>query len=560
MDPQFSIYHDAEFDVQQCFDIAVVIPTIFRDSLSATLRSIFLQDFKGRIHILLGVDKLSTTEFDLESLLTERPKNIALSILWPGYSTGKQNGGLHGAMSGGALRSLLSFLGNAHYITYLDDDNWFATHHLSSLYHAIQGKKWAYSNRWFIEPETLEPLCEDSWESVGPNKGVFTTNFGGFVDTNCLMIDTRACATYLSAWCHSLTKNPQGRGADRYFFAKIKELTPFGQTHIASVSYVVQKQDSNHKARIDYINDNAIPTGRNACKTWTSAPKIGSQRQITPSISGTLKTFGDFNTSFDIAVVIPTIGRDELQKTIRSVYEQSFKGRVQILIGVDKILHAPLILEDLSRGLPDNMALMILDPSYSTSARHGGVFQAHDGGAMRTILSFLAHANYVAYLDDDNHWKPHHLSTLHKIIQDKHYAYSLREFIHPDGETPISIDYWESVGPQKGFYAPIFKGFIDPNCLMLNLRHCINLLPRWTQPLAKDKEQMSADRVVFSFLSQYAKGVCTDQASVNYVLSCKDPLHKTRCLYLAHRWINANFASMRKKLLGKTQSFSKKWQ
>lgn len=558
MEPQLSTYHDPQFDIQQPFDIAVVIPTICRESLAVALRSIFLQDYNGRVHILLGIDNVVDKGFNFEALLCERPKNMALTLLWPGYSTNKKRGGMHSAMGGGSLRSLLSFLGNAHYVTYLDDDNWFSPNHLSTLHSCIQGKKWAFSRRWFVDEITHQPLCEDSWESVGPNQGVFASNFGGFVDTNCLMIDTLACATHLSTWCRALSKYKNGRGADRQFFKRLKELKPFGDSQTATVSYITQRGDHNQKARLNYIDKHNISCGITNCKDWASQPKKSLKRRQKSCKSGRLSIFGKLDKSFDISVIIPTIGRTELLKSIYSIFEQTFSGRVQILIGIDKIINEPLNFADLTKNMPDNMTLMVFDPGYSTSTRHGGVFEAHDGGALRTILSYLANAPYVAYLDDDNTWKPTHLSTLFNAIQNKNYAYSLREFIHPDGKTPISIDYWESVGPKKGFFAFKYNGFIDPNCLMLNIAHCLNSLPLWTRPLIYDPTKLSADRVIFHFLYHYAQGKSTKIATSNYVINSNDPMHELRRMYLGHRWINADLISLKNKLLNGSKLPSQK--
>lgn len=547
--PQLSTYHEDGFDLQQPFDIAVIIPTLLRDSLKAALYSIFEQDFKGRVHILLGVDKAFSSSFDIEIILRARPKHMALTLFWPGYSTNKLHGGTHHALGGGSLRSLLSFLGNAHYVAYLDDDNWFSPNHLSSLHSAIQGKKWAFSKRWFVDNESLNPICEDTWESVGPHKGVFTSNFDGFVDTNCLMLNTLACVECLATWSRALMHDPQGRSADRHIFSKLKQLSPFGQTNQASVSYVVSPNDQNQKARGTYLKKQRLPSGLTACQNWTKHPTgspVHSQKTIK---SGQLSLYGNFEKPFDVSVVIPTIGHKQLKQAVNSIFKQDFKGRVQILVFIDKMLGSPSVLDNLPQDMPDSMALLIMDPHYSTSQRHGGLFAAHDGGAGRTILSFLANAPYVAYLDDDNRWEPYHLSSLRHAIQHKHYAFSLRTFIHPNGYTPIAIDRWESLGPKKGMYAKKFNGFIDPNCLMLDLQSCLNILPSWTTPLKGDVEKMSADRVVFYALSKSAQGNATGRASVRYVLCPSDPMHRTRTMYLGHSWVNGDAIAFKKTII-----------
>ena len=150
-------------DLSQPFDVAVVIPTILREGLLRAVRSIYAQDFTGRVQILVGIDGASGSRHNLEILQEECPADAALCILDPGYSTAKQNGGLYSASSGGSLRTVLSYMAHSEFVAYLDDDNMFAPNHLSALCEAIDGHDWAFSHRWFVDPATLHPVCIDEW-------------------------------------------------------------------------------------------------------------------------------------------------------------------------------------------------------------------------------------------------------------------------------------------------------------------------------------------------------------------------------------------------------------
>ena len=96
------------------------------------------------------------------------------------------------------------------------------------------------------------------------------------------------------------------------------------------------------------------------------------------------------------AVVMTTVLRAGLRKAIESVYAQDLQGGIQLLIGIDKVLEPVEPLLELLRQRPAQVSALVLDPGYSTSTRHGGLHPAHDGGSLRTVLSFLANSRRVA--------------------------------------------------------------------------------------------------------------------------------------------------------------------
>ena len=180
-------------DLSRLFDVAVVIPTILRDGLLRAVRSIYAQDFTGRIQILVGIDGARGSRRNLKILQKECPADTALCIFDPGYSTAKRNGGVYSASCGGSLRTALSYLAHSEFVAYLDDDNWLAPDHLSSLRQAVDGHDWAFSHRWYVDPVTLHPVCIDEWESVGPRRGFYKKRFNGFADPNTIMLNKLKC-------------------------------------------------------------------------------------------------------------------------------------------------------------------------------------------------------------------------------------------------------------------------------------------------------------------------------------------------------------------------------
>ena len=250
-----------------------------------------------------------------------------------------------------------------------------------------------------------------------------------------------------------------------------------------------------------------------------------------------LRTYGSEGSALqrpaDVAVVIPTLLRPSLGHALRSIFEQRFDGRIHVLVGVDVPAGEAELLDEVCQERPANCIVQAIYPGFSTSARHGGLTPAHDGGALRTVLTYLANSPLVAYLDDDNWWHPDHLARLTDAIDGTDWAYALRWFVDPVTDRPICVDRWESVGPGRGVFRNRFGGFVDPSCLMINKLRCAEVIPLWRQPLASDQAGMSADRTVFERLSRNYRGAGTGEATVFYQLDPGDANHVHRMRWLA---------------------------
>lgn len=241
------------------FDFAVIIPTVLRPDLLRAARSVIEQDVDGSINLMVGIDHRlgDPGVLDLVRRL-ERP-NRRVTIIDPGYSTAKPRGGLYSNRHGGSLRTALSFIANAPRLAFLDDDNWHAPNHLSTLAAAIEGKAWAFSLRWYCDSRTGEPLAIDRIESVGPGKGVHQKRYGGFCNTSTMMLDARATHERLPRWSHGTAQD--GRGPDRSIFAALLDL-PYGETGQGTAYYWMQHSDINHGVRLDWLESIGIKPSR----------------------------------------------------------------------------------------------------------------------------------------------------------------------------------------------------------------------------------------------------------------------------------------------------------
>ena len=229
-----------------------------------------------------------------------------------------------------------------------------------------------------------------------------------------------------------------------------------------------------------------------------------------------IKNSKEIEGMFDVAVVIPTIVRPSLLEAVHSIFEQNFTGTIQILVGVDKMLGDHSILEKLFDNVPDRVTITLFDPQYSTSARHGGIHEARDGGSLRTTLSFLANSRYVAYLDDDNLWHSNHLETLLKAVVGVDWVYSYRWLVDEETNKKLTVDKWHSTGPNKGIMKGTSGGFADPNTLLIDKLACADQLHLWSVESDVDATYSGADRMFFDGLSLNKTCRSSKRATVYY--------------------------------------------
>ncbi len=236
----------------------------------------------------------------------------------------------------------------------------------------------------------------------------------------------------------------------------------------------------------------------------------------------------------DVAVVMPTVGRPSIVRALESIYAQSFPGRIQVLIGVDRKLHD---LEPLGAKLeqrPANVSALFLRLPYSTSQLHGGVHAPADGGSLRAVLSLIANARLVAYLDDDNTWLEDHLRLLTAAVEGKIWAWSRRMLVDDESDADLGVDIWDSVGPGRGristeaavdFEAlPPEPGFVDPNCLIVDKAKAAHHFGQWAQTL-KGNLSYSADKRFYLSLA-HLEHAAVEAATVRYRIRNDNVLHK----------------------------------
>ena len=240
----------------------------------------------------------------------------------------------------------------------------------------------------------------------------------------------------------------------------------------------------------------------------------------------------------DVSVVIQTVLRPTLLRSIKSIIDQDFDGIIDIQIGIDidGFGMADFILDEIKSMENRKRRIFILNPGYSTASRREGVSTNQYGGNLRSILTFLSLSRYVAYLDDDDWFEPNHISSLMKAIQNKYWAFSLCNYSVSNDSHKIDIDLLESVGPGKGIYKEKFGGFVRPSALILDQLALASLIFLWNHsPFENGAGQ---DRNIFNALKVIIEFGETNIASVNYSLDPKDSMHEQRINYLSSKGHN----------------------
>lgn len=242
-------------------DLAVVVVSVCRASLIRAVSSIFMQKTSAKIQVLVGIDQDPEDQSRyMEQFLRELcPEHVELLWLSPGYSTSSRHGGPHSCGFGGSLRTVLSFLADAEYVMYLDDDDWLTPSHCQDLLSVIGDKDWAYAYSLYCDGNSAKVLCVDALESVGVDRGVFKTRFGGFVRPSGLMLHKLRLSHILHLWSISpYDQGPgQGAGEDRLIFNQLKQ-HPYACSEKATVCYALDPRDMMHEARARFMRHQGV--------------------------------------------------------------------------------------------------------------------------------------------------------------------------------------------------------------------------------------------------------------------------------------------------------------
>ncbi|MGX3021711.1 glycosyltransferase family 2 protein [Ursidibacter sp. B-7004-1] len=225
---------------------------------------------------------------------------------------------------------------------------------------------------------------------------------------------------------------------------------------------------------------------------------------------------GEMKTNKTVAVVTTTIGRDELEKSIVSIQQQTYPCQHYVFVDGkqywDKVQH-------LQEKYPDVIFTFL--PMNTGGKNNIG------NGAIHAILPYLLEEDVFCFLDDDNWHDPEHVEYLVKMIDkyDLDYAYSLRRnydrnynYLCDDNIT--SIGFW-TISVSVPFANENVKGemgnnerrIIDTNSYAITRKIAFNLCQEWYSGVANDQS------VFEKLLRLKAKGGFTAKRTTHYKLT-----------------------------------------
>ncbi len=143
-----------------------------------------------------------------------------------------------------------------------------------------------------------------------------------------------------------------------------------------------------------------------------------------------------------VATIVPTYARPELLvRAVRSALAQTVVDHVVVVVDDGAGLPA----------LPDDSRLVAVSLSRNTAR----------AGVVRNVGIALSRSTYLAFLDDDNEWHPHHLAVaLEALGRGADLVYTGMERVHPDG---TRLDVLSRPFDRRALAE---GSFVDTNCVV----------------------------------------------------------------------------------------------
>lgn len=217
---------------------AVIIPTTGDAKVEYAIQSVLHQTYKNtKLYLVTDGNKYQSK---VNQILEKFENNKIIPYYLP------ENTG-HSGQNGHRIFSAFSFLVEADYIFYLDQDNFYDKEHVESCINLLEKKNlsWVYSLRNIVD-HSGEFLCKDDCESLGKYTPIFDYNL---VDTSCYCVRTdvaRLVAPYfVGGWGHDR----------RLYMVLAQNFKSFECTNRYTVNYRLGGNNSLSKEFFTHYND-----------------------------------------------------------------------------------------------------------------------------------------------------------------------------------------------------------------------------------------------------------------------------------------------------------------
>lgn len=195
-------------------------------------------------------------------------------------------------------------------------------------------------------------------------------------------------------------------------------------------------------------------------------------------------------------VIIPTTGSRDLEQALNSVLNQTYPTHAYVVIdGQENADKVDTILYDM-KLTETNYSVCILPQNVGANGFYGHRVYA--------AFTHLVNTDYVLYLDQDCWFKPNHVESCVKTIEENKldWCYALRDIYEQNGEFACHDDC-ESLGPKW----PIM-GYphVDTNCYCIKTEVATKTASVWHGGWGQDRQflkMLSSHFIKFSTTGEY---------------------------------------------------------
>lgn len=184
--------------------VAVITATTGTKYLADNIQSVEEQTYENVTHHVF-VDGLEHWE-KAEEIYHSHEKVYNTDIQYLNNPTGK-NG-----YNGHRIYAAASFLIDADYFVFLDEDNWLEPNHVEELVKVVPTNGWAYSLRQIRDMEG-NFICNDECESLGAHVNIMNEKF---VDVNCFFLPKHLAINLSPIWYRRARHPHEQPEVDRY--------------------------------------------------------------------------------------------------------------------------------------------------------------------------------------------------------------------------------------------------------------------------------------------------------------------------------------------------------